>query len=339
MRHGLTKSVASGQSRVGAKVGELIIDLNLAYASLLWEQNERKPYELADVRIPGDMVEFLEGGDASMDAARQALEFAQEREADLLAPLGERVFFSESEIEWLAPVPRPGKIIIVVMNNWEMYPDRSEKPPYFQWALKASNTVIGHMGTIRIPAIGAHPEIELGVVIGKWVSRVPREQADSVIAGYTIFNDVSADTAMDHYSFTTHGVDPETGEEREVTILGSLANSKSRDTFSPMGPWLVTRDEVQDPTNLKMVSKSNGEVIQEGSTKDLIFGPAEIIAFISNFLTLEPGDVISTGTVGWTTAKEDGYGAAQWARRSFKGVLELEIEGLGTLRNAVVGPG
>lgn len=156
-------------------------------------------------------------------------------------------------------------------------------------------------------------EIELAIVIGRRAKYVSEEDALKYIAGYAVFNDVS---------------------ERDFQIGrpgGQWLKGKSHDTFGPLGPWLVTKDEVKDPCDLAMELKVNGKVMQKGSTKTFIFPPAVVVSHISQFMTLEPGDVIPTGTPPGVAA---GMKKPAWLKAG--DVMELEIEGLGTQRQTVV---
>ncbi len=156
-------------------------------------------------------------------------------------------------------------------------------------------------------------EIELCIVIGKRAKYVSEADALEFVAGYAVFNDVS---------------------ERDFQIGrpgGQWLKGKSHDTFGPLGPWLVTRDEVPDSGNLAMELKVNGNTMQKGSTKTFIFGVAEVVSHISQFMTLEPGDVIPTGTPPGVGA---GMNPPVWL--NVGDVMELEIEGLGTQRQTVI---
>jgi 2-keto-4-pentenoate hydratase/2-oxohepta-3-ene-1,7-dioic acid hydratase in catechol pathway len=190
------------------------------------------------------------------------------------------------DLELLAPVPRPGKIVAVGINYrdhaTEGGREAPESPVIFA---KFTSSVVGSGATVEwdprlTQAVDA--EAELGVVIGRTCRRVTREAALDHVLGYTCVNDVSArDLQFSDRQFT---------------------RAKSLDTFSPMGPALVTADEITDPQALRLRGLVNGEVRQDASTAEMVFGVAELIEFCSRAFTLEPGDVIATGTpagVGW----------------------------------------
>jgi 2,4-diketo-3-deoxy-L-fuconate hydrolase len=178
---------------------------------------------------------------------------------------------------------------------------------------KAISAIVGPNDTVLKPrgSTKLDWEVELGVVIGKTASYVEERDAEAHIAGYCVINDVS---------------------ERAFQIErgGTWDKGKGCDTFGPIGPWLVTRDEIADPANLKMWLTVNGKTFQNGSTATMIFKPAFIVAYVSQFMTLHPGDVISTGTppgVGLGQRPEVYLGVGD--------VMELGIDGLGQQRQVV----
>jgi 2-keto-4-pentenoate hydratase/2-oxohepta-3-ene-1,7-dioic acid hydratase in catechol pathway len=228
--------------------------------------------------------------------------------AEQAAPLAE---VPETE-RWASPVARPGKVICIGLN----YSDHAAEsgmpvpaePIIF---LKASNTVVGPYDQVLIPRGSTKTdwEVELGVVIGREARYVESvEAAAAYIGGYCVSHDVS---------------------ERAFQLErgGQWTKGKSCDTFNPLGPWLATPDEIADPANLNMTLRVNGESRQRGNTATMIFSPAYLIHYLSQFMTLEPGDVISTGT-------PPGVGLGMKPPQYLKpgDVVELEIEGLGRQR-------
>ncbi len=214
-----------------------------------------------------------------------------------------------------APLPRPGKILGIGRNYGahvaEGGLEAQERPRIF---LKAGTSVIGPGEKVIRPAGIAKLdyEAELAVVIGKRAKNVPRDQALKVIAGYTILNDVSA------REFQFDVKPPQT------------SFAKSMDTFCPTGPWIVTADEIADPQTLSLRCWVNDMLVQGGSTSDMIFDIAEIVAHVSRYQTLEPGDLIATGT-------PDGVGAFRTPPLYLKpgDRVRIEIEGIGELSNPV----
>ena len=185
-----------------------------------------------------------------------------------------------------------------------------EEPVIF---FKATSAIIGPNDDIEIPrhSVKTDWEVELGVVIGKHAKYVKKENALDHVAGYCVVNDLSERDFQLHRS-------------------GQWVKGKSADTFGPIGPWLVTRDEVPDPQNLTMYLEVNGHRYQDGSTETMHFDVATIVSHLSQFMSLQPGDVISTGT-------PPGVGMGQKPETYLKSgdVIELEIEGLGLQRQVV----
>jgi 2,4-diketo-3-deoxy-L-fuconate hydrolase len=212
------------------------------------------------------------------------------------------------------PVGRVGKIICVGLN-YANHAAESGQPVPDQPVLfmKATSAIVGAFDDVVIPpgATKVDWEVELGVVIGDVARNVPREAALDHVAGYLIVNDVSERA----FQFD-HG--------------GQWVKGKSCDTFAPLGPWLVTRDEVPDPQDLAMWLSVNEHRYQEGNTRTMIFDVATLVSHISRYMTLEPGDVISTGT-------PPGVGLGQKPPVYLKSgdVMELGIERLGMQRQRV----
>jgi 2-keto-4-pentenoate hydratase/2-oxohepta-3-ene-1,7-dioic acid hydratase in catechol pathway len=175
---------------------------------------------------------------------------------------------------------------------------------------KASSAVIGQGDPIvhhRICKRVDH-EVELAVVIGERTWRAPRDGALEHVFGYTVLNDVSAREM----------------QKVDIGLRNPWFRSKSLDTFCPLGPWIVTRDEIEDPQSLGLECRVNSEIRQHGNTRDMIFPVEELIEFISMHMTLEPGDIISTGTPEGISAilPDD--------------LVECEVEGIGLLSNPVI---
>ncbi len=213
-----------------------------------------------------------------------------------------------------ACVGQVGKFICIGLNYAdhaaESGMDLPAEPVIF---FKATSAIIGPNDTVEIPrnSVKTDWEVELGVVIGKEAKYVSEEDALDHVAGYCVVNDLSERDFQLHRS-------------------GQWVKGKSADTFGPIGPWLVTRDEVADPQNLPMYLEVNGHRYQDGSTKTMHFGVATVISHLSQFMSLQPGDVISTGT-------PPGVGMGQDPQTYLKpgDKMELGIEGLGVQRQGV----
>jgi 2-keto-4-pentenoate hydratase/2-oxohepta-3-ene-1,7-dioic acid hydratase in catechol pathway len=211
-----------------------------------------------------------------------------------------------------APVARPHKVVCVGLNYRDHAAETgAEIPAEPVLFMKASNTVVGPDDEVLIPRGSARTdyEVELAVVIGRPARYLgsPAE-ADAVIAGYAVSNDVS---------------------EREFQLErgGTWDKGKSCETFNPLGPWLVSADEVADPQALGLRLSVNGESRQHGSTADMVFDVRHVVWYVSQFLVLEPGDIINTGTPAGVALA--GKGAAYLQPGD---VMELEIDGLGRQR-------
>lgn len=219
------------------------------------------------------------------------------------------------DVKLYPPVARPGKIIGIGLNYedhaQETGAEIPEKPIVFA---KYPNTITGPGNAIVIPKITeqADYEAELAVVIGRKARHVEAEEALDYVFGYMNANDVSS-------------------RDLQFSEGGQWTRSKSIDTFAPIGPYLVTKDEIEDPQSLSVKCTLNGEVVQEGTTEKMIFTVAEIVSFLSTGMTLEPGDIIMTGT-------PPGVGVAREPQVFLKDGDEvtIEIEGLGALTNHVV---
>jgi acylpyruvate hydrolase len=250
---------------------------------------------------------------ASLDAVLNRLDDLAPRLERALGGASAAAVLPLSEVE-LAPPVRPGKIIGIGLNYRDHAAESGQPlPDYPTVFAKFPNAVTGPADPIRLPAASDQVDYEgeLGVVIGRRCRGVPESRALAAVAGYLVVNDVSARDVQNRTSQWTLG--------------------KSFDSFAPIGPFLVTADEVPDPQDLGLVVKVNADVVQKSSTANMVFGVARLISLISEVATLEPGDIIATGTPG-------GVGAARTPPRFLRGgdVVEVAIDRLGVLRNRVV---
>ncbi|MGE7842468.1 fumarylacetoacetate hydrolase family protein [Lysinibacillus sp. NPDC093712] len=226
------------------------------------------------------------------------------------------VFVDDSQISWGPCVTKPHKIICVGLN-YRKHADETNAP-YPEVPIlfnKFDNTLTGHQSDIQIPNVTKQLdyEVELGIVIGEKIKNVKEENALDHVFGYCTVNDLSArDLQM----------------KTQQWLLG-----KTCDKFSPVGPYLVTADEIENPNNLALKTYVNGEIRQNSNTADMIFNCAEIISYISRHMTLEPGDIILTGTPEGVVF---GYPAEQQVYIQPGDEVTVEIEKLGSLTNYFV---
>lgn len=251
--------------------------------------------------IPQSMIEFLAAGDPALEAMQHLIDSGANR-------------LGLDKIKLMAPVPRPGKYLAISLNYADHIAETGkDKPEYPSFFTKQSTCVIGHGDAIHRPKVSdkLDYEGELAFVIGKRCRHVTAENAHQVIAGYTIANDVSVrDFQM-----------------RSPTLM----LGKSFDTAGPLGPWLVTADEIKDPHNLNIKTWVDDDLRQNSNTRQMIFNCYEMVAYLSQAMTLEPGDVISTGTPSGVGVKMQPRGYLKPGQ-----TVRIEIEAIGTLINPVI---
>lgn len=257
----------------------------------------------ANPLLPTEIVAFLSSGADAQALAEKAI--ASAPAAAVLA---------HAAVKLEAPLPRPGKILCIGLNYRDHAAESNQPIPEFPTVFaKYNNTVIGPGAAIVLPQVTEKVdyEAEFAFVIGRTARNVQAADALDYVAGYVPFNDVSARDYQMRTSQWTVG--------------------KTFDTFGPLGPALVTADEIPDPHDLDIQLTINGEVLQSSNTSNLIFSVNELIADLTSFMTLEPGDIISTGT-------PSGVGSARKPPRWLRAgdVVAVTIEGLGTLTNPVV---
>ncbi len=300
---------AEGTERLGAVIGdggteERVIDLPLAAAALA--STGRGP---GVGELPSDMLALLRAGDAGIDAARATLDAVAGESPD-----DARYSHALSAVRLRAPIGVPGKILCIGQNYRDHVLEQNgtmpERPIIFA---KFANAVAGPDDDVIYPTTtrSLDYEAELVVVIGRGGKHIAREQAYEHVAGYMCGQDVTAR-------------DIQKGD-------GQWVRGKTQDTTAPMGPYLVTRDEVPDPQALDIRLWVNGELRQDSNTLNLIFDVPTLIAFISEGITLAPGDVIYTGT-------PPGVGAFRKppAFLQVGDETSMEVQGLGRLTNRIV---
>ncbi|MDD1620944.1 MAG: fumarylacetoacetate hydrolase family protein [Methylococcaceae bacterium] len=254
-----------------------------------------------NIACADNMIAFLTAGTTGLAAMQSLIDSGRHR-------------VSRADVKLLSPVLRPGKFLGIGLNYAEHISETGrEKPEYPTFFTKQSTCVIGDGEAIHRPNVSEKVDYEgeLAFVIGKRCRHVSVEQAREVIAGYTICNDV---TVRDW-------------QQRTPTwTLG-----KSFDTHGPLGPWLVTAGEIADPHNLSLKTWVDDELRQNANTGEMIFNCYDMVAYLSQAMTLEPGDVISTGTPAGVGVKMKPRGYLKPGQ-----TVRIEIEGIGTLSNPVI---
>jgi 2-keto-4-pentenoate hydratase/2-oxohepta-3-ene-1,7-dioic acid hydratase in catechol pathway len=292
-----------GAARLGAVVDDRAVDL----AALAAAQGEQ---------LPSDMLGLIDLGPEGLARVRAVLDRAG---GDLPAT----VAFPLSAVRLLAPIPRPRKNVICLGLNYaehveegsramNIQRDLPKEPVYFS---KPPTTIVGPDAPVIHDARVSTKmdwEAELAVIIGRRGKRIPRERALEYVFGYTCFNDVSA-------------------RDLQRARGGQWHLGKSLDTYGPLGPWIVTADEIPDPQTLEIMCRVNGVEKQHSNTRYMLFDVATCISDWSQGITLEPGDIIATGT-------PSGVGFARTPPEFMQpgDVVEVEIERIGVLRNPIV---
>ena len=330
------------EQRLGALVNEQIVDLNSAYELYLKEfEGIDYPQRMALARIPPDMTSFLQGGRDSFAAAEKVLRFLKKKAGpDLVGLDGEKICLDYDEVKLCAPVPRPGKVYCMAVNYYDHVTERIKDPEKRRAEIDRLKRL-----NIDIPIIFQKPpslvcgpnspiikprnsdkvdyECELAVIIGRKGKYIPKERAYEYIAGYTIFIDVS---------FRDQGF-PDDVEFDMYRRDINWTKGKGMDNAAPMGPCIVTKDEISNPYDppLRLVTRVNGQERQNNDTSWMIISIPRIIEYLSNGTTLEPGDVIATGTVAGV--------AGSWPDGFLKigDLVECEIQPIGVLKHKVVG--
>jgi 2-keto-4-pentenoate hydratase/2-oxohepta-3-ene-1,7-dioic acid hydratase in catechol pathway len=293
---------------VGVVVRDDVLDLTAAWPSLFGGRNGGAPATVLD----------LIASDGALSRLRTRLADPGSFPAEHVRSLG--------GVRLNAPLPTPGKLICVASNYAAHIEESGRSAPVDRhnitpWLfLKPPTTIVAPGAAILVPRDGQAIdwEVELAAVIGKPGKHIPAQRALDHVFGYTIINDIS------ERRFKA----PEGRPEREWDKFFDWLHGKWFDGFAPMGPWIVTADEIADPQALTLELRVNGRLRQRGSTAQMIYPVAELVAFASSIMTLMPGDVIATGT-------PQGVGAATGEFLRAGDVVECMVEGAGTLVNPV----
>jgi len=321
---------AAGIERFGALLQDgRILDLEGGSATRLAQAVPvDRALALAHAITPPNAQDFIANGAVALDAARQALQFAEERlrsGAPLQGPRGETITFAQNAVQLLAPVPRPRKFIAAGKNYFEhqdeMGRPADSKVPQLPIAhVQFASTVVGPDAKVAIPPETKHLdyEVEIAAVIGRPAYGVSRERALGYVFGYTVYNDLSD---RDMYR----------GESRLGGGVGLLG--KNFAGFSPLGPVLVTPDEIGDPQLLGLRSRVNGQERQNSTAQRMMYHIDQQIVHWSR-IGLEPGDILGTGTPGGVAAGRKPDQEPWWLKPG--DIVECEVDKVGTLRTYIV---
>lgn len=313
------ETATGSKTRVGASTpdGE-IIDVTATYAQYLASEGEGSPLSVAESHAPTEMIEFLRRGERAMEAARQALDFASHT-SEKTGVNGAQLRYDPDEVRLLSPLPRPNSVkdfMAAAEHVRNVFDDIPE--PWFDLPVyyKADADCIGHPAQdIEWPSYTEQMdyELELAAVIGKKGRDIAVEDADEYIAGYTIYNDLSARDIQ--------------FEEMEV----NLGPSKGKDFegSNVFGPYLVTPDSI-DIQECEMVARVNGDEWSRGNLGEMQHSFADIIAHISQSQYIHPGDVLGSGTIGM------GCGLEMDRYLNRGDTVALEVDGIGVLENTLV---
>jgi 2-keto-4-pentenoate hydratase/2-oxohepta-3-ene-1,7-dioic acid hydratase in catechol pathway len=298
--------------RLGVVVGDYVLDVYRGYTDL---------YEATPPSWFSDLKLLIEGGEPALDLLRR---FVSDAEKDLRSssPTILKNLYRLDSIDYYPPILTPEKILCLAANYMAHAQEARIKPPEAPYVFyKPASALIGHERPVLIPRSSEKVdyEVELAVIIGKRGKYIEASRAIDHVFGYSVFNDISyRDRQM-----------PPGWPEKTDPFGQRWLHGKGMDTGAPMGPWIVTKDEIPDPHALRIGLRVNGEIRQDSNTGNMIFKIDKIIEFISDGITLKPGDIIATGTppgVALATGKYLKHGD----------IMEAYIERIGILRNTVI---
>jgi 2-keto-4-pentenoate hydratase/2-oxohepta-3-ene-1,7-dioic acid hydratase in catechol pathway len=244
-----------------------------------------------------------------------------------------------SGLEWLPPIPRPGKVVCLALNNSANTDRIISGPKTPATFLKPSSCLIGSGQPIRLRAEygRVHPEPELAVVIGRGGAEIPADSALDHVFGYTILNDLTSPTMRAEDTFHYRAIHPKSDGSAGIQYVDTWVSYPNRykgsDTFGPIGPWVVTADSIPDPHNLTVTCVHDGRVVTEDSTANLLHKLPQVVSYISRYQALEPGDIIAMGTA--LKPSPGGSAVQNVDLAKLGGQIEVSISGIGTLRNPV----
>jgi 2-keto-4-pentenoate hydratase/2-oxohepta-3-ene-1,7-dioic acid hydratase in catechol pathway len=319
----VTFQIEDNGYRIGALVGDRVVDLNRAYRLLQVSSDVVFVAKMADLLFPANMIDFFKTGEKGMQAATEIL-FTLEKDVQRFTKTRQPILFKQEEVKLLAPVPRPNTIRdfstfeenqkrVTMKKSGGTVPDVWYQIPVY-WKANPDNT-IGSEEDVWWPKYSEKLdfELEFGIFIGKQGMNIPLEKAGEYIAGYTIFNDISARDQ----------------QAKEMVMTFGPSKGKDFDHSKIFGPCLVTPDEFGTRPH-KMTASINGEVWGESSTDQMYYSFAQLITYVSQSESLYPGDFLGSGTC------PGGCGVEVDCFLKPNDLIELEVEGIGLLRNRVV---
>jgi 2-keto-4-pentenoate hydratase/2-oxohepta-3-ene-1,7-dioic acid hydratase in catechol pathway len=324
--------------------GAKLVDLNLAYAGLVRRRGESLAYELAASRVPADLLQFIRGGKTALEAAgealgqvREVLKNAADEGIDALrGPRGEAMIFDLGAARLRAPLPSLGSKLICMGRNFASHsaaaraarassgepqqkvPESSLQPKRPAGFIKFADTVMGPDEDVTYPSRTRKfdYEVEVAAIIGTQGKDIAAADAMSHVFGYSIFCDYSA-----------------RDQTTDLEDMNWVRHHKNFDCAAALGPWIVTADEIGDPHALRLVSRVNGEVRQDGNTSDMIYKFPRIIEYYSVDQTLYPGDLFASGTPRGTGMENpDG----SWFLKPGD-LIEFDVPAIGRFANRIVG--
>ena len=281
-----------------------------------------------------DMVSLIEAGSVAMQ------DLAKVHDALSTDPGAVSAIASEA-IQWHPPVRKPSKICCLALNNSANSDRIMSGPTHPAIFVKGANALVGHGESILIKEHygRVHPEPELAVIIGKTAKDVRATNAMDYVFGYTIHNDITSPTMRGEDTFHYRAIHPRKDDDTVIEYIDTFVSYSGRykcsDTFSPMGPWITLRDEVPDPHALLVRCDHKGELVTEDSTQNLTHKIPEVLEFISGYMTMLPGDIVSMGTALKRVSGKNGRAVQNVDLRILGGPISVSIEKIGTLSNTV----
>jgi len=284
------------------------------------------------VPAPRTMLELIEAG---MDLWSRVLEVVNRSG---VTP-DRATAIDMDQMSWQAPLVQPTKICCLALNNSANADRIMQGPKHPAVFIKPASALVGHLGAIELqPAYGrVHPEPELALVIGKRAKKIAAADAYQYVFGYTIHNDITSPTMRAEDTFHYRAIHPREGSADAIAYVDTWVSYPGRykgsDTFACMGPWLVTKDEIPDPHALQVTCAHRGKIVTDDNTANLFYKIPEVIEFLSTYMTLLPGDIVSMGTALRRTAR--GGAIQNVDLNKLGGPVTVAIAGLGTLENSV----